>query len=151
MFPNAGVRLSWGSTEASNITSVTLRREDIKNDSRLLTSVGKVNSVAELKLVDKNVYAQEVEQDLLKNPAISECAVIGVPDRKYGEEIAAAIVLKKGCTLGGQEFISFCREVMPLFKKPKYWAFMEQLPKNDVGKVQKAKLREHTELFPPVV
>lgn len=54
MFPKAGVRLSWGSTEASNITSVTLRREDIKNDRRLLTSVGKVNSVAELKLVDKD-------------------------------------------------------------------------------------------------
>lgn len=73
-----------------------------------------------------------------------------VPDRKYGEAIAAAIVLKNGCTLGGQEFISFCREVMPSFKKPKYWAFMDQLPKNDVGKVQKAKLRERADLFTPV-
>lgn len=49
-----------------------------------------------IKTGGENVYAQEVEQDLLKNPAISECAVIGVPDRKYGEAIAAAIVLKNG-------------------------------------------------------
>ena len=220
IFPNAGVRLSWGSTEASNITSVTLSHEDMKDNPKLLASVGKLNSVSELKLVDKdgniiegvgkgeafvrsplvfsgylnapeltersfsdgwfdmedimyrdedgyyylldrkrdiiktggeNVYAQEVEQDLLKNPAISECAVVGVPDKKYGEAIAAAIVLKSGCTLDSEEFISFCRKVMPSFKKPKYWAFMEQLPKNDVGKVQKAKLRERVDLFTPIV
>ena len=220
MFCNAGVRLSWGSTEASNITELTLGRGDIKDNSRLLASVGKVNSVAELKLVDKdgnivvgagkgeayvrsplvfggylnaqeltersfsddwfdmedimyrdeegyyylldrkrdviktggeNVYAQEVEQELLKNPSISECAVIGVPDRRYGEAIAAAIVLKNGCTLDGKGFISFCREVMPSFKKPTYWAFFDSLPKNDVGKVQKPKLRDRTELFTPIV
>ena len=220
MFPNAGVRLSWGSTEASNITSVTLGQEEINDNPMLLNSVGKVNSVSELRLVDKNgmtvegagrgeafvrspllfdgylnapamtensfsdgwfdmedimyrdeggfyylldrkrdiiktggenVYAQEVEQDLLKNPAIFECAVVGVPDKKFGEAIAAAIVLKKGCTLDGKEFISFCRRVMPSFKKPNYWAFMDQLPKNDVGKVQKAKLRERVDLFKPVV
>ncbi len=219
MFPNAGVRLSWGSTEASNITSVILRREDIKNNFSLLTSVGKVNSVSELRLVDdggnvvegagkgeafvrsplvfggylnapeltersfsdgwfdmedimyrdeegyyylldrkrdiiktggENVYAQEVEQDLLKNPAISECAVIGVPDKKYGEAIAAAIVLKDNCSLNGREFIDFCRKVMPSFKKPKYWAFMTSLPKNDLGKIKKNILREQTDLFKPV-
>jgi acyl-CoA synthetase (AMP-forming)/AMP-acid ligase II len=219
MFPNAGVRLSWGSTEASNITSLILRREDIKNNRRLLASVGKVNPVSELRLVDdrgnvvegagkgeafvrspllfsgylnapeltersfsdgwfdmedimyrdeegyyylldrkrdiiktggENVYAQEVEQDLLKNPAISECAVIGVPDKKYGEAIAAAIVLKDNCTLNGRDFIAFCRKVMPSFKKPKYWAFMTSLPKNDVGKVKKTLLRDQTDLFKPV-
>lgn len=103
-----------------------------------------------IKTGGENVYAQEVEQDLLKNPAISECAVIGVPDKKYGEAIAAAIVLKDNCSLNGREFIDFCRKVMPSFKKPKYWAFMTSLPKNDLGKIKKNILREQTDLFKPV-
>lgn len=93
----------------------------------------------------ENVYAQEVERVLQRHPAIADSAVIGVPDKRFGEAIAAAIVLNPGCDLQQEAFLQFCAEQLASFKKPRYWAVMEELPTNDVGKVQKMVLRHDAE------
>ena len=70
-----------------------------------------------------------------------ECAVIAVPDKKWGERPKAFVSLKESETLTEEELISFCRENMAHFKCPEAVEFCE-LPKTSTGKVQKYKLRE---------
>lgn len=100
-----------------------------------------------IKTGGENVYAQEVERAISAYPCIQDCAVVGIPDVRFEEAVAAAIVLKQGCSIDPQEFLAFCRSVLPSFKKPRYWAIMDRLPVNDVGKVQKNLLRATPSLF----
>lgn len=220
MFPQATLRLTWGSTEASNVTVAFLTRRDLLERPELLGTVGKLNPLSELRLCaedgsivegvgdgeawvrsplvfsgyinapelseksfsdgwyktedilhrdaegyyylrdrkrdiiktgGENVYALEIEQAILAHPAVSDCAVVGIPDARFGEAVAAALVLKDGCTLEAEDFIGFCRTVLPSFKKPKYWAVMEALPRNDIGKVCKTVLKaDAAALFSPI-
>lgn len=211
LFPNCKIRPSWGSTEVCSITGSNLSREDLEREPELIYTVGTINCLAELRIVDEyyndvpagtigeaivrspmvfngylgcpdskntcfvdgwfktedlmrkdergyyylvdrkkdmvktggeNVYAQEVERIIQSHPAILDSAVVGVPDARFGEAIAAAIVLRNGCTLEPTEFMGFCSTRMPSFKKPRYWAIMDKLPENGVGKVQKTVLRD---------
>ncbi len=98
-----------------------------------------------IKTGGENVYAQEVEYVLRTHPAIEDCAVIGVPDQKFGEAIAAAIVLKKGGRLSAAEVITYFQSVAASYKKPRYLAFLDALPFNSVGKVQKSVLYDQWE------
>ncbi len=100
-----------------------------------------------IKTGGENVYAQEVERAISGYPCIQDCAVVGIPDARFEEAVAAAIVLKKGCSIDPQDFLTFCRSVLPSFKKPRYWAIMDRLPVNDIGKVQKNVLRANASLF----
>ncbi len=104
-----------------------------------------------IKTGGENVFASEVESALSRCPEIRECAVVGLPDPTYGEGIAAAVVLNPGCELSPEKLISFCRRVLPGYKKPRYLAVMESLPRNDVGKVAKQVLRDMgTQMFKPL-
>lgn len=98
----------------------------------------------------ENVFAQEVEDVLRNHPSILDCAVIGVPDARFEEAVAAAIVLEKGAELSDEELIQYCRQTLPSFKKPRYVAFMDEIPHNVTGKVQKSVLRENTQQFRPI-
>ena len=99
----------------------------------------------------ENVYAQEVEDVLRNHPSIFDCALIGVDDDRFGEAVAAAIVLNPGCTLSDEELIAYCRANLPSYKKPRYVAFVDELPHNVTGKIQKSVLRENADkLFRPV-
>ena len=217
MFPNTSLRTTWGSTETSNVTVAILSRKQLEKKPGLIHTVGQVNSVAEIKLVDaeghvlsrsgvgeayvrsplvfhgylnapeqtkrcfdngwfktedivrcdedgyyylmgrkrdiiktggENVYAQEVEHVIMSHPAVKDCAVVGIPDHRFEEAVAAAIVLKPGAALGAQELMGFCKRYMPSYKKPRYWAVMDRLPENELGKVQKNILRhEASALF----
>lgn len=89
----------------------------------------------------ENVYAQEIERVIQEHPSIHDCAVVGVPDERFGEAIAAAVALKPGERLNTDDFLEFCRERLPSFKKPRYLAVLDALPTNSVGKVQKTVLR----------
>ena len=80
-----------------------------------------------------------------------EVALIGVDDDRFGEAVAAAIVLNPGCTLSDEELIAYCRANLPSYKKPRYVAFVDELPHNVTGKIQKSVLRENADkLFRPV-
>ena len=95
----------------------------------------------------ENVFAQEVENVLLSNPEIINAAVIGVPDDHWGEAVAAAIVLAPGSELCDTDIISFCRQSLPGYKAPKYFLFLDELPVNSIGKIQKNELRKIADKF----
>ncbi len=90
----------------------------------------------------ENVYPRQVEEVLYRHRAVSECAVIGVPDEKWVERVHAVIVLKKGHTADVDEIIAFCKENLARYKAPGSVEFVESLPKNPQGKILKKELRE---------
>ncbi len=219
LFPEARLRFSWGSTEACSLTGVAVSRDEVEDDPGLVCTVGRVNPLVEVRLVDEegadvpegavgealvrspmvfkgylgasgpddvfedgwlrtgdmlrrdarglyylvdrkkdviktggeNVYALEVERVLLQHPSIEDCAVVGVRDERYDEGIAAAIKLVPGAALAADEVKALFEGHLASFKKPRYWAVVDELPTNSVGKVQKGKLREQGgPLFSPL-
>lgn len=220
MFPNAGLRPSYGSTEICASCSAVLSREEYIKKPELCKTVGRINANCEMKLVDadgrevptgqvgeglvrspmvfkgyikneelnrrvfsdgwfrtedllrrdedgyyylvdrkkdmiksggENVYAQEVEDTLRNHPAVFDCAVIGIEDERFGEAVGAAIILNAGKQLPDEEMIDYCRQNLPSYKKPRYVAFVDELPHNVTGKIQKSVLREQADtLFRPV-
>lgn len=104
-----------------------------------------------IKTGGENVFALEVERAIQEHPAVRDCAVVGVCDARFGEAIAAAIVLNAGSTLDGRELTEFCKQRLPSFKKPRYMAIMDELPVNNIGKIAKPVLRENSpSLFKPI-
>jgi fatty-acyl-CoA synthase len=90
----------------------------------------------------ENVYPREIEEFLYRHPKVLDVAVVGVPDRKYGEEIGAVIRLREGVTAEPQEIIEFCRGQIAHFKVPRYVRFVDAFPMTVTGKVQKYLIRE---------
>jgi fatty-acyl-CoA synthase len=90
----------------------------------------------------ENVYPREIEEYLYRHPKVLDVAVVGVPDRKYGEEIGAVIRLREGVTAEPQEIIEFCRGQIAHFKVPRYVRFVNDFPMTVTGKVQKYLIRE---------
>jgi fatty-acyl-CoA synthase len=88
----------------------------------------------------ENISTIEVEQAIVKHPAILECAVIAIPDEKWGERPKAFVTLKRGAYATEQEIIDFCRTQIAHFKCPAKVEFSE-LPKTSTGKIQKYVLR----------
>jgi fatty-acyl-CoA synthase len=90
----------------------------------------------------ENIYPREIEEFLYTHPKISDIQVYGVPDRKYGEQVMAAVVLKSGAVLTEQDVQEFCRGRIANYKIPKYVRFVDSYPMTASGKIQKFKLRE---------
>ncbi len=90
----------------------------------------------------ENVYPAEVESFLLTNNDIKEAAVIGAPDKKWGEVGKAFVVLKKPSSIKEEELIKYCTGKLAKYKIPKYIVFLDDLPKNEAGKIDKIKLRQ---------
>src|SRR6266540_1728374 len=89
-----------------------------------------------------NIYPPEVERVLAEHPAVAACAVIGCLDREWGERVTAVVVLNRGESVSGPDLIAFCRERLASYKSPKSIIFNDDLPRNAMGKVQKAELRK---------
>jgi len=88
-----------------------------------------------------NVYPSEVEQVIWSHPAVQDCAVIGVPDEKWGEAVKAVVELNKGQSVSEEELIALCKERLGSVKAPKSVDFVEALPRSTIGKVLKKDLR----------
>jgi acyl-CoA synthetase (AMP-forming)/AMP-acid ligase II len=88
-----------------------------------------------------NIYPREVEEVLIRCPAVSEAAVIGQPNQEWGEEVVAFIVPMPGFPSDVSTLEAWCRSEMASFKKPKRYEFCEELPKNNNGKILKTELR----------
>jgi fatty-acyl-CoA synthase len=90
----------------------------------------------------ENVYPREIEERLYQHPAVLEVQIVGVPDRRLGEEVLAWVKFKSGCQATEEELRQFCRESLAHFKTPRYWKFVESFPTTVTGKIQKFKIRE---------
>ncbi len=90
----------------------------------------------------ENVYPAEVENAVYSHPDVADVAVIGVPDKKWGEAIKAFVVLKKEADVDEQSIIDFTRTQIASYKCPKTIDFIEVLPRNPLGKVLRRELRE---------
>ena len=90
----------------------------------------------------ENIYPKEIEDFIYTHPKVSDVQVIGVPDKQYGEEIMACVVLKEGETATEQEIKDFVASHMAKHKTPRYVAFVPGFPMNAAGKILKYKMRE---------
>jgi long-chain acyl-CoA synthetase len=86
-----------------------------------------------------NIYPREIEEVLLKHPAVAECSVVGRPHPEWGEEVLAFVVRRGSVT--AQELDALCLEHIARFKRPRDYRFVDALPKNNYGKVLKTELR----------
>lgn len=91
-----------------------------------------------------NVYSQEVEQALLRHPAVREAAILGLPSDAWGEEVTAVIVLHDGASVGAAELLAFARQELAGYKVPKQMHLVPygSMPINYSGKIIKRELRE---------
>lgn len=90
----------------------------------------------------ENIYPIEIENVLSKHAAITDVAVVGIPDDKYGETPLACVVCATGQTLTIEELITYCRDQLAGYKIPRRLEFYETLPRNPSGKILKKTLRE---------
>jgi len=115
--------------------------------------LGRLDAQGYLTLVDRskdliisggsNIYPREIEEVLLRHPAVREAAVIGVPDADWGEAAVALIVATAADTARIEaELDALCLQQIARFKRPKRYVFVDELPKNATGKVLKRELRQ---------
>jgi len=89
-----------------------------------------------------NLFPGEIERVLFSHPAVEDCAVIGVPDEKWGERVHAVVQLKAGAEVSAEELIALCRDRLAAMKTPKSLEFRIELPRSPVGKTLKRALRD---------
>jgi len=88
----------------------------------------------------ENIAPREIDEALLKHPAVLEAAAVGIPDREYGQEILACVVLKQDRACSEDELRAHCLTELGRYKTPKMFRFVAELPKGPSGKVQRLKL-----------
>ena len=89
-----------------------------------------------------NIYPREIEQVLFEHPDVADVAVVGVPDEKWGEQVAAFIRPGRGARRPRTSCSRYCREHLAPFKTPRFWTFVDAFPMTGSGKIQKFALRE---------
>ena len=114
-------------------------------DLATMDSEGYINTVGRIKDMiirgGENVYPREIEEFLHTHPKVSDVQVIGVPDAKYCEEIAAYVKLKPGEEARTEELKEFCTGKMSHYKVPRYFKFVDEFPMTVTGKPQKFQMR----------
>ncbi len=92
-----------------------------------------------------NVYPREIEEKMLTHPAVGEAAVLGVPDRTWGEVGLAVLVLKPGAALDEAAFVAWLGEGLARYKLPRRVVVWDALPRSAYGKIAKKLIREELE------
>jgi fatty-acyl-CoA synthase len=90
----------------------------------------------------ENVYPREIEEFLYTHDAISDAAVYGVPDPRYGEAVMVSVILREGASLTEDELRDYCSGKIAHYKVPKYVTFVDEFPMTVTGKIQKYKMRD---------
>ncbi len=115
-------------------------------DLATMDAEGYVNIVGRIKDMvirgGENVYPREIEEFLYRHPSVSDVQVIGVPDKRYGEELCAWVILKAGHAATADEIREFCRGQIAHYKIPRYIKFVDAFPMTITGKIQKFVMRE---------
>jgi long-chain acyl-CoA synthetase len=88
----------------------------------------------------ENIAPREIDEALLKHPAVLEAAAVGIPDANYGQEIMACVILKPGMECSIETLTAFSKQELGPYKTPKVIKFVSELPKGPSGKVQRLKL-----------
>jgi fatty-acyl-CoA synthase len=94
----------------------------------------------------ENISPREIEEFLYRHPAVSDVAVVGIPDLKFGEAVCACVRLREGMSVTEEEIREFCRGQIAHYKVPQYVRFVESFPLTISGKVQKYLIREQLEM-----
>jgi acyl-CoA synthetase (AMP-forming)/AMP-acid ligase II len=92
-----------------------------------------------------NIYPQEIEAVLFEHPELADCAVFGIPNEEFGEEVKAVVQPRPGVTPGpdlGASVIAFCKERLASYKCPRSVEFVEEMPRDPSGKLYKKRLRD---------
>jgi fatty-acyl-CoA synthase len=90
----------------------------------------------------ENVYPREVEEFLYTHDAIADVQVVGLPDERFGEEVAAFVIVREGADLDAEEVRAFCQGRIAHYKVPRHVIFVDEFPMTVTGKIQKFKLRD---------
>ncbi|MBT3256801.1 MAG: long-chain-fatty-acid--CoA ligase [Deltaproteobacteria bacterium] len=130
-------------------------REAIRNGWLYTGDLAKIDEEGFFYIVDRkkdmvvsggeNIYPREIEEVLIRHPAIADVAVVGVPDPAWGESVKAFVVLREGRFINEQEVTDFCKKFLAGYKKPKTVAFVPLIPRNPSGKALKRVLKEKRE------
>lgn len=91
----------------------------------------------------ENIYPREIEEVIIKHPAVADVAVVGIPHPKWGETVKAFVVSRPGKLIDEKEVIDFCKKYLASYKKPTVVAFVPKIPRNPSGKALKRILKEH--------
>ncbi|MBO0877396.1 MAG: AMP-binding protein, partial [Pseudonocardia sp.] len=95
-----------------------------------------------------NVYSAEVEQALLAHPAVRDCAVIGLPDPKWGERVTAVVQRRQGFTVSTEDLRQFVKDRIGGVKAPKQVEIWPDLPRSKIGKVLKTEVKARLSVLP---
>jgi acyl-CoA synthetase (AMP-forming)/AMP-acid ligase II len=88
----------------------------------------------------ENIAPREIDEVLLRHPAVLDAAAVGIPDKHYGQEIMACVIRREGRDCTEEELKGFCVEHLGRFKTPRVIHFVSELPRGPSGKVQRLKL-----------
>jgi len=115
-------------------------------DLATMDSGGYVNIVGRIKDMvirgGENIYPREIEEFLYRHPAVQDVQVVGLPDKRYGEELCAWIVLRPGQSVTEDEIRAFCKGQIAHYKVPRYIRFVPGFPMTVTGKIQKFRIRD---------
>ena len=140
------VMLGYWNDSETTAAAIDAARWMHSGDLAVMREDGRVNIVGRLKDMiirgGENIYPREIEEFLHTHPKVSEVQVIGVPDKKYGEEVCAWIRLRQDRTATEDEIRDFCRGQIATFKIPRYIRFVTEFPMTVTGKIQKFRMRE---------
>ena len=143
-----GARIMKGYWKQDEATSATIDKEGwlhtgdlgYQDEDSYIFLAGRAKDI--IKRAGELISPEELENVLLSHPQVEEAAIIGVPDTEWGERIRAVIVPKAGQNIDPAELIEFCRQRLASYKKPESVVFVDEIPRNPMGKILKRVLRE---------